>query len=162
MAEVKEAPPPEPITQQPVPQPQPVDTPGPSYKQITAVTGTEHWTNDVFDCFKGDDNLCLKGFFCPCFLFGKTQARIRDPSLASYERINNDCLLCLTFLQRTALRRTYNIQGDNLTDCLFSAFCHCCVLIQQEKEVIGKNSQGVGSEGYRKTEGMSMGLGGGQ
>jgi hypothetical protein len=54
MAEVKQAPI---ITQQPAPQAQPVDSP--AYKQVTSVTGSEDWTNDIFDCFKGDDNLCM-------------------------------------------------------------------------------------------------------
>ncbi|TVY31340.1 hypothetical protein LSUB1_G008720, partial [Lachnellula subtilissima] len=56
MSEAKEAPPTAPITQQPVPQSQPVDSP--AYKQITTVIGTEKWTNGLFDCFTGDDNLC--------------------------------------------------------------------------------------------------------
>jgi len=164
MAEVKQAPI---ATQQPAPHSQPVDSP--AYKQITSVTGSENWTNDIFDCFKGEDNLCLKGFFCPCFVFGKTQARIRDPSLASYERINNDCLLwvaancchvswLLTFMKRSEIRQSYNIKGDSVTDCLFSAFCHCCALIQQEKEVIAKQQQaGLVSQGYQAPVGMTTG-----
>ncbi|TVY27993.1 Protein plant cadmium resistance 7-like [Lachnellula hyalina] len=182
MSEVKEAPPTTPITKQPVPQSQPVDSP--AYKQITAVTGTEKWTNGLFDCFTGDDNLCLKGFCCPCFVFGKTQARIRDPSLASYERVNNDCLLwcganccqaswittadwhrlrvhSLTFLKRSEIRSAYNIQGDHMIDCLSSAFCHCCALIQQEKEVIRKNALRASDQdkGYQAPVGMSMNVG---
>lgn len=57
MAEVKQTPV---VDQQPpvqqAPQAQPVDSP--AYKQITSVTGTENWTHDIFDCFKGEDNLC--------------------------------------------------------------------------------------------------------
>lgn len=110
----------------------------------------------------------LKGTFCPCFVFGKTQARIRDPSLATYERINNDCLLwvgancchvawVLTLMKRMEIRETYHIKGDTVTDCLFSAFCHCCALIQQEKEVIAKQTQQglVSNVGYQAPAGMS-------
>jgi hypothetical protein len=35
----------------------------------------------------------LKATCCPCFTYGKTQQRLRDPSLASYESFNNDCLI---------------------------------------------------------------------
>ncbi|KAL2867552.1 PLAC8 family protein [Aspergillus lucknowensis] len=36
---------------------------------------------------------CLMGWFCPCILFGKTQARIDDPSLANYSPINDNCII---------------------------------------------------------------------
>lgn len=48
MSDVKQAP----VTQQPQ---GPVD--GPAYKQVTAQTGAENWSSDIFDCFTGDDNL---------------------------------------------------------------------------------------------------------
>ena len=34
----------------------------------------------------------LKATFCPCFVYGKTQARYRDPNLAGYSSFNEDCL----------------------------------------------------------------------
>ncbi|KAH6672498.1 PLAC8 family-domain-containing protein [Halenospora varia] len=158
MAEQKQAP----VTQQPT-----TVAGSPAYKQFTAVTGEEEWQNDIFDCFKGEDNLCLKGTFCPCFVFGKTEARRRDPTLAGYERINNDCLFwvgancchlswVLTFLKRSEIREEYKIKGDAVTDCLFSAFCQCCAIIQQEKEIIGKHRQQGISQGYQAPAGMTV------
>ncbi|KAF4625936.1 hypothetical protein G7Y89_g12227 [Cudoniella acicularis] len=155
---------------QPAPVAQQPTAPGaPVYKQMTAVTGTENWTSDIFDCFTGEDNLFLKAWCCPCFVFGKTEARRRDPSLASYESINNDCLLwfgahccsisfILTFLKRQEIREEYHLKGDAVTDCLFSAFCQCCTLVQQEKEVIAKQREaGVTSQGYQAPAAMTTG-----
>jgi len=58
------------------------------------------------------------------------------------------------FIRRGEIRNDYSIKGDSLTDCVFSAFCHCCALIQQEKEVIGRQAQAglVNNEGYVKQE----------
>ncbi|RDL31174.1 PLAC8 family protein [Venustampulla echinocandica] len=158
------------IKQQPVTQ-QPTASNNLTYKQVTTVTGTEPWTSDIFNCLDGgldgNDNLCLKGTFCPCFVYGKTAARMRDPSLTGYDRINNDCLFwagasycglqwVLTFLKRGEIRENYHIQGDALTDCLFSAFCGCCSVIQHEKEVLAKLSQqGVVSQGYQAPAAMA-------
>lgn len=64
------------------------------------------WNNGLFDCFSG--GLCmfsphplilkinlisktgLKGCCCPCFVYGKTQHRLRDPTLQNYESMNTD------------------------------------------------------------------------
>jgi len=151
------------IVTQPAPQPEP------SYKKYSEQTGTEEWQNDLFDCFEGPDNLCLKGTFCSCFVYGKTKARLRDPTLAGYERINNDCLIFVAsslccgwgpmifqFLKRQEVRAKYNIRGDTVTDGLFSCFCGCCSIIQDEKEVIARQA-GAGAGGYAKPEGMVAG-----
>ncbi|KAI9052011.1 hypothetical protein LZ554_004265 [Drepanopeziza brunnea f. sp. 'monogermtubi'] len=150
------------ISEQTAPQPQP------TYANYQPTTGTEEWSNGIFDCFKGADNLCLKATFCSCFVYGRTQARLRDPSLTGYERINNDCLLfaglncvgagfVLEFLKRQDIRAKYSIRGDPLSDALLSFCCGCCSLIQGEKEVIGRaqaHAQTQGSLGYQAPAGM--------
>jgi hypothetical protein len=61
-------------------------------------------------------------------------------------------------MKRGEIRQSYNIKGDTVTDCLLSAFCHCCALIQQEKEVIAKQQQaGLVSQGYQAPVGMTTG-----
>jgi Cys-rich protein (TIGR01571 family) len=124
-----------------------------------ANTFTNEWQSNIFDCFAPGE-LCLKACCCPCFVFGKTQARIRDPSLATYERFNTDCLMwaalqytvgfgwALQFIRRKEMRVQYSLKGDDLSDCLLSWCCTCCALIQQEKEVIGRQSAPVG-QGYK-------------
>jgi Cys-rich protein (TIGR01571 family) len=61
----------------------------------------------------------------------------------------------LQFIKRGELREKYNIKGDQMTDCLYSAFCHCCVLIQQEKEIIARQSAAGQTQGYAAPQGMS-------
>jgi hypothetical protein len=52
-------------------------------------------------------------------------------------------------MKRGEIRDRYNIRGDAVTDCLLSWCCHCCSLIQQEKEVIGRQRQaGLVQQGY--------------
>ena len=81
----------------------------PTMIEARAKTGSEEWSHEIFDCFQGEDSLCmfsatlafknkltplgLKTCFCPCFTYGKTMHRIREPSMATYERVNNDCLM---------------------------------------------------------------------
>jgi hypothetical protein len=45
------------------------------------------------------------------------------------------------YIKRREIRDRYNIGGDAVTDCLVSWCCHCCALIQQEKEVISRQQQ---------------------
>ncbi|KAG4437190.1 hypothetical protein IFR05_007346 [Cadophora sp. M221] len=153
-----------PITEQPAGHAQPQ----PTYMKYKEQTGTEEWNNDIWDCFKGADNLCLKATFCSCFVYGRTQARLRDPTLAGYERINNDCLMfaglncfglgfVLEFLKRSEIRAKYAIRGDALTDGLLSFCCGCCSIIQGEKEVIGRQQTAGMGQGYVAPQGMNAG-----
>jgi len=139
-------------------------------------TGSEEWASDIFDCFNSPDTLCLKGTFCPCFVYGKTQARTRDPTLASYERFNPDCMIfagascvcglswILTFLKRKETREQYRIRGDTVTDCLLGYCCHCCALIQIEKETCARTGTPytpVAGTGYVAPQGMTAAPGAG-
>ncbi|KAL4944954.1 hypothetical protein BDV06DRAFT_219761 [Aspergillus oleicola] len=67
----------------------------------------------------------LMGWCCPCILFGKTKARIEDPSLANYSPINENCLIwcglsccSLNYLiqpkKRDDLRKKYGINEAHL------------------------------------------------
>ena len=67
------------------------------------------------------------------------------------------CLL--TFMRRGEIRNQNSIKGDSVMDFALSVCCGCCVLIQQEKEVIGRQTQAglVNNQGYVKQESMSTG-----
>ncbi|KAK8123057.1 PLAC8-domain-containing protein [Apiospora sp. TS-2023a] len=47
------------------------------------------WSAPIFDCFNPADQLFM-ACFCPCIVFGKTRARLRDPSMATYDTVNSD------------------------------------------------------------------------
>ncbi|KAI9892990.1 MAG: hypothetical protein M1814_000874 [Vezdaea aestivalis] len=112
----------------------------------TAATGPQQWHNDLFDCFSPMGTCCL-GCWCPCILYGKTGARLKDPTLANHNAAcNGSCwafcgtMCCgvqwiLTTLRRGDLRAQYNLPGSTATDLLLSCFCGCCQIIQEEKEV---------------------------
>lgn len=159
--------------EQPASQPQPVAQPqqqGFLAKHRTD-TGSHEWKDGLFDCCTGENNLCLKGWCCPCFVYGRTQARLRDPTLAGYERLNTDCLMfcgasycglawLFPFFRRGEIRSLYDIKGNVVGDCLGSCCCSCCVLIQHEKEVIHRQTLQQSKpeqDGYKAVPGMTTG-----
>ncbi|KAF7867245.1 hypothetical protein EAF04_005328 [Stromatinia cepivora] len=127
------------------------------------------WSNSIWNCFS-PGSLCLKATFCPCFVYGKTQHRLsRDPNLMGYERFNADCFmwagaqwcglgLIFTFLQRREIREKYAIGGreeEKLKDLALSWCCHCCALMQQEKEVVMRTQGGHSlQQGYQRPDPM--------
>ncbi|KAA8650805.1 PLAC8 family protein [Aspergillus tanneri] len=151
---------------------------------MTTETSQNTWSHSFWEFFTPIDT-CLMGWFCPCILFGKTQARLEDPTLKDYSPINDNCLIwcglsCChaSFLiqtkKRDDLRKKYGItetrleetlnmqpgdiqkkhkvEGSLVEDCLGAFFCRCCGLVQEEKEVILRQSQVT--TGYQKTQGM--------
>lgn len=86
----------------------------------------------LFGCF-GDPRLCIMTFCVPCFTIGKNA-----------EGMGEDCLLHglvslvgVNFgpVIRWRLRQQRNIKGSMLLDGLVYAFCPCCALIQDAREM---------------------------
>ncbi|KAF2182642.1 hypothetical protein K469DRAFT_519452, partial [Zopfia rhizophila CBS 207.26] len=82
---------------------------------------------------------------CPCLIFGRTQHRIAHGDAENILGCNLRCFLWLSLspfylhwipqaYQRWHLRRKLNLKGNWCSDCLRAGFCHCCDIIQQEKE----------------------------
>ncbi|THC92690.1 hypothetical protein EYZ11_007829 [Aspergillus tanneri] len=134
---------------------------------MTTETSQNTWSHSFWEFFTPIDT-CLMGWFCPCILFGKTQARLEDPTLKDYSPINDntkkrDDLRKKYGITETRLEETLNMQpgdiqkkhkveGSLVEDCLGAFFCRCCGLVQEEKEVILRQSQVT--TGYQKTQGM--------
>jgi Cys-rich protein (TIGR01571 family) len=127
----------------------------------------QEWGNGLCSC--GPCDLCLVGTFLPCLLLGKTSERLRDPTMASYEPLNTDCMLhcginyltgcgwIWVMMKRGEIRERYGIKGSGMDDCCASYWCSCCSLIQQEKEVIARTSAGPITAGYQpQKDGMQM------
>jgi len=74
----------------------------------------------------------------------------------SFSSLTNPSSHSFQFLKRQEVRAKYNIRGDTVTDALFSCFCGCCSIIQDEKEVIARQAA-AGAGGYAKPEGMVAG-----
>ncbi|TWU72636.1 hypothetical protein ED733_000703 [Metarhizium rileyi] len=117
-----------------------------------APEGAQAWLAGFFDCFNPIDT-CLVTYCLPCVTFGKTHHRVRkNGSLEGYEPINTSCLLfcgagCFGLhwipmaMQRMNIRDKYNLRGSCLEDILASCCCHCCSLIQQDKEAEHREQQ---------------------
>ncbi|KAI9811073.1 MAG: hypothetical protein M1827_005655 [Pycnora praestabilis] len=125
------------------------------------------WENSFWDCC-APTNICCMAYWCPCILYGKTHARLDDPTLSNYSACNGSCIgwfalaTCgfqwvLQMINRGDVRARYKLDGSGAGDCLRSYCCPCCVLVQEEKEVLLKTQGGVAHstqpQGYQKTEG---------
>lgn len=53
----------------------------------------------------------------------------------------------LHYIGRKNITAIYELKHDILTDCLFTMCCHCCALIQQEREIRYRNEKAAGSNG---------------
>ncbi|KAL4813288.1 hypothetical protein BDW67DRAFT_187849 [Aspergillus spinulosporus] len=82
------------------------------------------WSHSFWEFWTPIDT-CLMAWCCPCVLFGKTQARLDDSTLANYSPINENCLIwcglnccAASFLiqtkKRSELRKKYGITETHL------------------------------------------------
>lgn len=87
---------------------------------------------------------CCLGCWCPCILFGRTRARLKNPHLRRDQLpcVSGDCvgfgavcLFCPGFqcifgwMNRGDIRAKYDIEGNGCTDCLAHWCCDCCVCV---------------------------------
>ncbi|MCJ1444430.1 MAG: hypothetical protein MMC23_004932 [Stictis urceolatum] len=139
-------------------------------EKLTQPAGEAEWSTGFFECFNPIDT-CLITCCCPCITFGKTHHRLhKDPQLRNYSVVNASCLgwwatswfglQCIgTLLQGNVIaHRSQPKLSTNIgVDFLKSWCCHCCFLIQQDKEaehLLAKEEQVVMQE-PRKQEGMA-------
>ncbi|PGH26698.1 hypothetical protein AJ80_01644 [Polytolypa hystricis UAMH7299] len=91
---------------------------------MSASMPSSNWSNSFWQFWNPLDT-CLMGWFCPCILFGKTQARLADPTLKDYSPINDNCLIfcglscfaasaLIQAKKRDELRKKYNITEHHL------------------------------------------------
>ncbi|KAJ6047561.1 PLAC8 family-domain-containing protein [Penicillium canescens] len=100
----------------------------------------------------------------PCLTFGKTQARVKNPTLSNFSYCNSDCGLftCLGFvwshwilqtIRRSELRQQFGIKGNCCGDCCAVFWCSCCAIIQEEKEA-ELRTRPAAQAAYQPTSGM--------
>lgn len=125
--------------------------------QGSPATGGSQWQNDFWTFFEPMET-CLFAWCLPCVLFGKTSARLKDPSLTNFNYLNGMCCAfycchCIvTPLERGKLREKYGIEGSMIMDVAASWICPWCTLVQMEKEA---TQRGQTAGGYQRTEGMT-------
>jgi Cys-rich protein (TIGR01571 family) len=168
-------------------QPQPIYDPYPQQQQVASAIPaagvpvlSRPWEYGFFDCFDDMETCpyppppgltnysqqdavltstgCL-GFWCPCVLFGRTHARVVNPSAAP-DSINGYCFSwaaiclggvvfglphgCMWILQmfnREDIRSKYRLDGSSCGDYVRSFWCWWCALCQEEKEVASRNRE---------------------
>lgn len=96
------------------------------------------WSHGLFDCCQ-DCNLCMKGCFCPCCLYGENVEKFDASSCFC------NCVLWLSLggyttpieaaCRRGAMRARYYIQGSEFEDFCVHLFCFPCAIIQESQEI---------------------------
>jgi Cys-rich protein (TIGR01571 family) len=94
---------------------------------------------------------------------------MKNPGNPNPEMCNGDCMIMCgimyltgcgwiyAMIKRGEIRERFGIKGDGMNDCCASYWCPCCVLIQQEKEVIARTSGAAVTQGYQSQPGMTVG-----
>ncbi|KAG2415119.1 hypothetical protein HFD88_006310 [Aspergillus terreus] len=125
----------------------------------------EHeWSNSFWDCCSPTET-CFLGWCFPCGLFGRTGARLEDPSMKSDDCMNGNCLIYFVssycalhwiplMMKRGEIRKRFNIEGSGAGDCFSSYCCPCCTLVQNEKEVEFQSTR-IQQSGYQAPAGMA-------
>jgi Cys-rich protein (TIGR01571 family) len=123
------------------------------------------WSSGFFGCLSPID-ACLMTYCCPCVTFGKTHHRMmKNNSMEGYEPVNTSCLMflgsacfglhwVLEAMQRSEIRKKYNLQGSCLTDIAVACCCVLCDLTQQDKET-ALREQEIASGQYKVADSMT-------
>ncbi|OJJ42015.1 hypothetical protein ASPZODRAFT_20870 [Penicilliopsis zonata CBS 506.65] len=135
---------------------------GPPLDGLPPASFGPEWSSSFWQ-FWSPGKTCLVGFICPAYLFSRTQARNKDPTLSNFRSCNHMCmawhaLTCLGggsailhAVKRRDMRDQYGIQGNSARDWLATCFCRPCALIQEEKESLLRAQSTVG---YERPQGM--------
>ncbi|KAH8758006.1 hypothetical protein F5883DRAFT_155121, partial [Diaporthe sp. PMI_573] len=119
------------------------------------------WKEGLLGCCS-PISLCCEGCWCPCIVLGRTIHRMNNKgNMQEYYCCNVDCgILCALHAlggcgwiyqswRRGQIRKEYHIGGTSCSDCVASLCCHCCAIIQQEKEVKARTSSII-ETGYQE------------
>jgi Cys-rich protein (TIGR01571 family) len=93
----------------------------------------------------------------------------KNGSLEGFNWLNTSCLfsvassfvpflsLTIASIQRSDVRRKYDLQGSCVSDILISCCCGCCSLIQQDNEAAFREGELAGNvkEQYKSGEQMT-------
>lgn len=97
------------------------------------------WNVGLCDCCASNSDsstsTCIKGCFCPCFLFPEIDAKLEKRS----SKINCvQCLFCCCCVRagyRRKVRQAYTLPAEPCNDCCVVCFCPCCSLMQEVNEL---------------------------
>jgi len=78
---------------------------------------------------------CLKGFFCPCFLFNHLTSELDGDTSAWNCFKCCFCCCCVRAGYRRRVRRRHNLPSTPCNDCCVVMLCPCCSLVQEVNEI---------------------------
>ncbi|KAL3845345.1 hypothetical protein ACJIZ3_002748 [Penstemon smallii] len=101
----------------------------------------DEWHADLLGCCS-EPYLCVKTCLCPCSTLSNVASVANGNEISTAEACNEimayslilSCC-CYTCCIRRKLRRTLNIKGGLLDDCLSHFMCCCCALVQESREI---------------------------
>ena len=108
------------------------------------VQGSEMWSVPVFGCFS-DFTVCFFTFLCPCYTLGRNASYFGENGLVM-GLFYGLGLPGLGPVLRWRVRSEKNIRGSLLMDVALHAFCPCCALIQENKELYGYYGSHIGEK----------------
>ncbi|CAF1097828.1 unnamed protein product [Didymodactylos carnosus] len=92
------------------------------------------WGSSLFACFD-DKNLCLKGAFCPCLVFGENQEKLGgDYTKEAVLYCLIGALYAAVTNKRRDLRQRYGLVEDP-NDFLATCCCGGCANCQEAREI---------------------------
>lgn len=119
------------------------------------------WNHSLGSCFESYES-CLLGSFCSCLSFGRSSKLLRtrdsDP-IAEPRALTTLCnpfsvvyyaanLATMNFggpllsmWRRGLIRKRYGIKGNYVQDVAVHICCHCCALIQEDREIMMREAE---------------------
>lgn len=120
----------------------------PAQVQVVQINqGPSQWSSGIFDCDQDCGSFVL-GCCCPCIQYG-TNMDILSKSGCAGPCCSYYCLACvgchciIGSSGRGNIRNRYLIPGDGCEDCLLHYFCIPCVLSQEYRELMKRETNKV-------------------
>ncbi|KAF6758294.1 PLAC8-domain-containing protein [Ephemerocybe angulata] len=119
-------------------------------KDLPVKKNGRSWSNGLCGCCEAPGT-CLLACCLPCMVYGDVKTRKdhlenHGTALPNQSYCSGDCALhglatvfglgCIfQMIQRTSIRKRYNISGNGCDDCCIACWCTSCELTQESMEV---------------------------
>lgn len=114
---------------------------------VVANQGPSQWSSGMFDCDQ-DCGSFVVGWFCPCIQYGTNMDTLNKSgcfgpccSYGCMAMLGCHCIIGAS--GRSNIRSRYLIPGDGCEDCLLHYFCVPCVLSQEYREILKRETNQI-------------------
>ncbi|XP_057784092.1 protein MID1-COMPLEMENTING ACTIVITY 1 [Salvia miltiorrhiza] len=120
-----------------------------THELLSSKGSHDEWHSDLLGCCS-EPLLCIKTLFFPCGTLSRIASVAANRHISAAETCNDlmayslilSCC-CYTCCIRRKLRKVLNIKGGLVDDFLSHLMCCCCALVQEWREVEGREVKGV-------------------